>query len=82
MLANIKHVTVNFGSKADWGKKTRTRRGEVMATIGKYETGKGATLYEVRYRTPDRAQHAQARVHHDARREGVRRHGGDVETQG
>jgi hypothetical protein len=25
-----------------------------MATISKYETSGGATLYEVRYRTPDR----------------------------
>ena len=53
-----------------------------MATISKYETTSGATLWEVRYRTPDQRSTRKRgfATKRDAR--GVRGHDGDVEAQG
>ena len=46
-----------------------------MATISKYQTAGGTTLYRVRYRTPDGRQTDKRGFTAQARRRAVRRHG-------
>ena len=74
-------VAIALNSAA--GRPHAKRRGEVMATISKYQTSSGATLYRVRYRTPEQPADRQARLHLQARGRTVRRHrGGRQDARG